>query len=86
MLIVANLKNSPPNFVVRRLAQIDKSNKKRFKPSRLFGGFLLPAFAVNSGFNSMLVLSGETTKEIYEQRGMNLSVVFDSVNDWVEYL
>ena len=44
------------------------------------------AFAVNSGFKSMLVLSGETTKEMYDQSGMNLSVVFDSVNDWTEYL
>ena len=44
------------------------------------------AFAVNSGFKSMLVLSGETTKEMYDQSGMNLSVVFDSVNDWTKYL
>lgn len=44
------------------------------------------AFAVNSGFKSMLVLSGETTKEMYDQSGMDLSVVFDSVNDWAEYL
>lgn len=44
------------------------------------------AFAVNSGFNSMLVLSGETTKEMYDQSGMKLSVVFDSVNDWAEIL
>ena len=44
------------------------------------------AFAVNSGFNSLLVLSGETTQEMYEQSGMNLSLVFDSVNDCVKYL
>lgn len=44
------------------------------------------AFAVNSGFNSMLVLSGETTKEMYEQSGMNVSTVVNSINDWVEIL
>mgnify|MGYP004656180385 FL=1 len=44
------------------------------------------AFAVNSDFNSLLVLSGETDGEMYFKSGMNLSLVFNDVNDLEKYL
>lgn len=39
-------------------------------------------FAVNNGFVSVLVLSGETTPDDYRRSGMNLDVVLDSIADW----
>lgn len=44
------------------------------------------AFAVNCGFYSLLVLSGETTAEDYIASGKNLSLVFSDVNECVKYL
>lgn len=39
-------------------------------------------FALNNGFVSVLVLSGETTLDDYRRSGMNLDVVLDSIADW----
>jgi len=44
------------------------------------------AFALNNGFLSLLVLSGETTETMYEESGMNLSLIFNSINDCLKYL
>lgn len=44
------------------------------------------AFAVNCGFNSMLVLSGETTAEDYVASKMELSIVLPDVNQSLKYL
>ncbi len=43
-------------------------------------------FGINCGFNSILVLSGETTKEIYKQSGVEPTLVLDSLNDVAELL
>ena len=39
-------------------------------------------FAVNNGFVSVLVLSGETTLEDYNKSGMKLDVILPSIADW----
>ena len=39
-------------------------------------------FAVNNGFVSVLVLSGETTIEDYNKSGMKLDVILPSIADW----
>ena len=38
-------------------------------------------FGINCGFNSILVMSGETTEEIYKQSGVEPTLVLDSLND-----
>ena len=38
-------------------------------------------FGVNCGFNSILVLSGETTMEIYKESGVEPTLILDSLND-----
>ena len=42
-------------------------------------------FAVNAGVNSVLVLSGETTKEAYDKSTIRADLVADSINDLVKY-
>ncbi len=43
-------------------------------------------FGINCGFNSVLVLSGETTKEIYEQSGVEPTLILNSLNDVADLL
>lgn len=38
-------------------------------------------FGINCGFNSILVMSGETTEEIYKQSGVEPTLILDSLND-----
>jgi len=61
------------------------SEKFALKPSqiamvgdRLYTDML---FAVNGGFRSVLVLSGETTKQDYVESGMKLDIVLNSIKD-----
>lgn len=44
------------------------------------------AFGVNSGFNSILVLSGESTLETLEKSPVKPTVVFNDLNEIVKYL
>ncbi len=44
------------------------------------------AFGVNNGFKSVLVLSGETTNEIYNNSDIKADIVLDSVNDIIKYI
>ncbi|MBR7159469.1 MAG: HAD-IIA family hydrolase [Clostridia bacterium] len=43
-------------------------------------------FGLNCGFNSVLVLSGETTMEDYRESGIEATLVLDSLNDVAKYL
>lgn len=43
-------------------------------------------FAINNGFHSLLVMSGETTKEILQSSSDVPECVMDSLNDITEYL
>lgn len=43
-------------------------------------------FAINSGFFSLLVYSGETTKEDYEKSGMTVDLALGTLNEVVRYL
>ena len=43
-------------------------------------------FGLNCHFNSVLVLSGETTMEDYRESGIEATLVLDSLNDVAEYL
>ena len=38
-------------------------------------------FAINNGMTSVLVLSGETTKEMYEESGLDIDYIYPSVNE-----
>ncbi len=38
-------------------------------------------FGINCGFNSILVMSGETTEEIYKKSGVEPTLILDSFND-----
>ncbi|MBE7091159.1 MAG: HAD-IIA family hydrolase [Clostridiales bacterium] len=44
------------------------------------------AFGVKNGFFSLLVYSGEATREDYEKCGMTVDLALNSLNDIVEYL
>ncbi len=43
-------------------------------------------FGINSGFNTLLVLSGETDMNMYKESGLNVTLILDSLNDIGEYL
>ena len=43
-------------------------------------------FGINCGFNTLVVLSGESTIEDYKNSGLNATLVLNSLNDIVEYL
>ena len=43
-------------------------------------------FACNNGFNSILVLSGESTKQDYLNSDVTATLMFDSINDAIKYL
>ena len=43
-------------------------------------------FGINSGFNTLLVLSGETSIKDYEESGLKVTLVLDTLNDVLKYL
>ena len=43
-------------------------------------------FGINCGFNTVLVLSGETTKKAYQESGLTVDLVLDDINDLKKYL
>ena len=43
-------------------------------------------FGVNNGFHTLLVMSGETTREIMATSSDHAECVLDSLNDIVKYL
>ncbi len=43
-------------------------------------------FGINAGLTTVLVLSGETTKEMYENSGVTVDCILSDVNELVKYL
>lgn len=44
------------------------------------------AFGVNCGFNTVLVLSGETDRKMYDESGLKVDLLLDTINSIPEYL
>ncbi len=44
------------------------------------------AFGINSGFNTVLVYSGETTEKIYKESKINVDLAIKDVNELIKYL
>lgn len=66
------------------------ANKFNTRPSKIamIGDRLTTdmQFAINNGFISMLVLSGETTMQMYEQSKLEISYVINSLADISKYI
>ena len=77
-LLVCGKPNRPIGESVERLLGL-KSHEIAMVGDRLCTDM---QFALNNGFVSVLVLSGETTLEDYHKSGMHLDVVLDSIADW----
>lgn len=77
-LLVCGKPNRPIGKSVERLLGL-KSHEIAMVGDRLCTDM---QFALNNGFVSVLVLSGETTLADYEKSGMHLDVVLDSIADW----
>ena len=72
--------HSPMAEIISHLFDIQKE-RIVMVGDRLYTDIL---FGINNGYQSLLVLSGETTKEMLDASGIKPTFVFDSIRDIIE--